>query len=595
MKKIFLFAFLFLTFNLVPPAQAKDQDFPTLPAFGEKEKSSDKKNYIEGEVIVKYKDSKRQKSFENKIKENKRYSDLEIKNKINNKRNISLLKDRSKKTEELINELKNNPDIEIIEPNFKRSKFFTPSDAYFSYQWSLRNTGQSIEEVFGTLDADIDADEMWDIESLASTETIVAVIDDGVDYNHPDLINNMWDGSSCVDESENPIIGGCPNHGWDYQNNDNDPYFNEHGTFVSSIIASQSDNSSGIAGISRYNKIKVMAIKFDFEDTFSELRAIDFAINNGAKVINASYGGDGYSQIEKNLIESFNGIFVAASGNLSNNNDAYPQYPCSYNSANIICVASSDQNDNLSDFSNYGPTTVDIMAPGENMIGVYLGTYYIGAGTSIATPLVAGTTALLYAHDPGASINKIRETLLKSSDHFSDNTTIACGRRLNTKKSLNSLIFNEIPFESCAPSTKPIYRFWSDQNQGHFYTSSEEEKNMVINNYDDYIWRYEGVAFNSLISGKPVYRFWSDKNQHHFYTANEEEKNMVINNYDDYIWRYEGIAYYLPEISAKPIYRFWSDQNQSHFYTANEEERNTVINNYDDYIWRYEGVAFYAY
>jgi hypothetical protein len=143
--------------------------------------------------------------------------------------------------------------------------------------------------------------------------------------------------------------------------------------------------------------------------------------------------------------------------------------------------------------------------------------------------------------------------------------------------------------------SNPVYRFWSDQNQGHFYTSSEEEKNMVINNYDDYIWRYEGVAFNSLISGKPVYRFWSDKNQHHFYTANEEEKNMVINNYDDYIWRYEGIAYYLPEISAKPIYRFWSDQNQSHFYTDSEEERNNVINNYDDYIWRYEGVAFYAY
>ena len=148
---------------------------------------------------------------------------------------------------------------------------------------------------------------------------------------------------------------------------------------------------------------------------------------------------------------------------------------------------------------------------------------------------------------------------------------------------------------SSEESTKPIYRFWSDQNQGHFYTSSEEEKNMVINNYDDYIWRYEGVAFNSLIIGKPVYRFWSDKNQHHFYTANEEEKNQVIDNYDDYIWRYEGIAYYLPEISAKPIYRFWSDQNQSHFYTASEEERNTVINNYDDYIWRYEGVAFYAY
>ncbi len=129
-----------------------------------------------------------------------------------------------------------------------------------------------------------------------------------------------------------------------------------------------------------------------------------------------------------------------------------------------------------------------------------------------------------------------------------------------------------------------IYRFWSDQNQSHFYTASEEEKNHVINAYDDKVWRYEGAAYSvhaSQIAGTiPVYRFWSDQNQSHFYTASEEEKNHVINAYDDKVWRYEGAAYYIyPSqiANSNPVYRFWSNDTQSHFYTASEEEKNLLM------------------
>jgi len=147
----------------------------------------------------------------------------------------------------------------------------------------------------------------------------------------------------------------------------------------------------------------------------------------------------------------------------------------------------------------------------------------------------------------------------------------------------------------------PIYRFWSKKNQSHFYTASEAEKNLVISKYDDYVWKYEGVAYNAVASNTqnatPIYRFWSKKNQSHFYTASEAEKNLVINKYDDNVWHYEGVAYYAyptPQPNTKPVYRFWSKKNQSHFYTASEAEKDLIINKYDDYVWHYEGVAWHV-
>ncbi len=146
-----------------------------------------------------------------------------------------------------------------------------------------------------------------------------------------------------------------------------------------------------------------------------------------------------------------------------------------------------------------------------------------------------------------------------------------------------------------------LYRFWSKKNKSHFYTANEKEKNYIIAHYDDYVWKYEGVAndvFTTQVpNSTPVYRFWSKKNKGHFYTASEEEKNYVINHYDDYIWKYEGIAYYAyptQQPNTKPIYRFWSKKNKHHFYTASEEEKNLVISKYDDYVWKYEGMAWYV-
>jgi uncharacterized protein YqjF (DUF2071 family) len=346
-----------------------------------------------------------------------------------------------------------------------------------------------------------------------------------------------------------------------------------------------------------------MGVKFDF-DLFSEIDAIQFAHQNGAKVINASYSGADYSALEKQSIESFSGIFVAASGNASENNDAYPQYPCSYNSANIICVASSDQKDNLSDFSNYGPTTVDIMAPGENILSVFQGEledsssrddYAFVSGTSLAAPMVSGITALLYAHQPTASISTIRETLLKSSDHFSDySNNIYCGRRLNAKKSLQSIINNEIPVEACK---YPTYRFWNFYGGNHFYTANTDERDYIVKNHS-YLWGFEGTAFlvykNEIVNTKAVFRFWNIYGGNHFYTANTDERDYIVKNHSD-IWKLEGIAFFVytdKTTENKPVYRFWQIKTGDHFYTANTDEKDYIIKNHSD-IWKLEGIAFF--
>jgi hypothetical protein len=139
-----------------------------------------------------------------------------------------------------------------------------------------------------------------------------------------------------------------------------------------------------------------------------------------------------------------------------------------------------------------------------------------------------------------------------------------------------------VPQSTVANST-PVYRFWSKKHKGHFFTASEEEKNLVINKYDDYVWKYEGVGYNVFKTQQPgtvpVYRFWSAKNKHHFYTASEEEKNLVINKYDDYVWKYEGIAWYTypsKQDNTVPLYRFWHPTNKSHFYTTSEEEKDSL-------------------
>jgi len=314
------------------------------------------------------------------------------------KQNVAVMKIKDgKKVADKIKALKNDQNVESVQPNFKYSPTaISPGDdTNYANQWGLNNTGQtlSIDEILGygskinhtykgTADADIDAPEAWAVNE-GDNSKIVAVIDTGVAYNHPDLVNNMWDGSSCVDENGDAIQGGCPNHGWDFDTDsisgitgDNDPspghyamgwfgpeyYYSSHGTHVAGIIAGE-DNNTGIIGVAPHAQI--MAVKTADLYTDEIVKGIAFAQNNGAQIINASWGGGETDPVLKDAIANFDGLFVAAAGN---EGWGAGIYPCAEDLDNIICVAATDQNDKLTYWSNYSDTDVDVAAPGDNIL-----------------------------------------------------------------------------------------------------------------------------------------------------------------------------------------------------------------------------------
>lgn len=337
-----------------------------------------KKDYVDGEILVKYKN--------NKIDLNTSSGRATALNFINSKslekkedlrkNNISVLRIKDTKTvEQKVAELKSDPNVEYAQPNFQYyTTVINTNDTNRGLLWGLDNTGQSVNGVSGTSNADIDAPEAWAIsEATTSAPVIVAVIDGGVAYNHPDLIANMWDGVNCKDENGN-ALGGC-NHGYDYQDNDKTPLptDNSHGTHIAGIIAAVKNNSKGTIGVAP--QAKIMVIKTSLT-TADNVKSINFAKQNGAKIINASWAGPNFDQALKDAIEAFPGIFVAGAGNCGDvstfslcgcTSQNQILYPASYDSSNIISVAATDQNDTLATFSNYGTTSVDVGAPGTNI------------------------------------------------------------------------------------------------------------------------------------------------------------------------------------------------------------------------------------
>lgn len=614
-----------------------------------KKSENKEKNYKEGEILVKFKDKEKLNQKIENINQGQEQRNLAKVNKEIGDTKIVLIKSENKKTEELLKEFENDENIEIAEPNYKREFAYVPDDSYFFYQWAHRNTGQIVNGTAGTSDADADITEAWDIESALSDEIIVAVIDSGVRHTHTDLTYNMWDGSVCFDKDNVLVSGGCPNHGWDYENGDDDPDDdNGHGTFVASIIGSTTDNSSGIAGLSRYNKLKIMALRFDlYVDT--EIDAINFAKNNGAKVINGSFSGSGYSALEKSAIDNFPGVFAAAAGNggddyIGDNNETTPQYPCNYTSTNIICVGASDQDDVITDFSNYGTTSVDLTAPGSNIVGYSYDasggwTYYVGDGTSFASPIVAGAAGLLYSQDNALTPTENKSLILDYVDIIpSLSTKVVTSGRLNINTSLNALLGDSLPPQrsggqpsgslssgttattislttnenaTCKYSTNSGIAY--DSMTSTFSTTGTTSHSQSVsglsdgNSYNYYVRCMDGLGNKNTsdfaisfsvnnISVKPVYRFYSQNNKSHFFTISTTEKDRIIATYPETEWRYEGVAYYVPETSTgnKPVYRFYSPSNKSHFFTASSTEKNRIIATYPETEWRYEGIAYYV-
>ena len=288
-------------------------------------------------------------------------------------------------TEEAMEFLKIFPEVKHVEPNYLYSPQNVPNDPRFGDLWYLYNLGQTVNGYAGAIGADIAAVEAWDYET-GSKDVVIAVIDSGVAFDHPDLNPNIWTNpgeipSNGIDDDKNGFIDDI--HGWDFVNDDSNPsdYSRDlsgdgHGTHVAGIIAARGDNGAGVTGVMW--KASIMALQiFDLFETNSFqsaiiqsiniLSAIEYAVNNGARIINCSFGGPSPSQFLFDAYDFANQkgvLVVVAAGNEGTNNDAFPVYPANYDLPNIISVAATDERDQLADYSNYGVKSVDLAAPG---------------------------------------------------------------------------------------------------------------------------------------------------------------------------------------------------------------------------------------
>ncbi|MFZ0063197.1 MAG: S8 family peptidase, partial [Pyrinomonadaceae bacterium] len=303
-------------------------------------------------------------------------------------------------------QLRLNPQVEFAEPNFVIEKSdLTPNDPSFNEQWALSNTGQN----GGQFGSDIAAPSAWQT-TTGSQATVVAVIDSGIDFTHPDLTTNEW-------TNPQPSSSGDLN-GWDYIR-DNGTIMDEqgHGTAIAGIIAAQGDNGTGISGVMWRASLMSLRVldNTGTGDVADAVEAIDYASTHGAQVINISWGTSGESLILKEAIEraiSRGVIVVCSAGNNSQNVDSTPYYPASFNIPDLIVVASSDNFDQLASWSNWGADRVTIAAPGTNILTTRMGGgYWLTTGTSASAPLVSGVAGLIKSVRPAANSGQVETAL----------------------------------------------------------------------------------------------------------------------------------------------------------------------------------------
>lgn len=379
--------------------------------------------------------------------------------------------------EQAIDELQNSSYVAYAEPNYIISLSIpalpeapgpeqagiesvsgAPNDPRFSEQWALQNTGQT----GGASGSDINAITAWGM-STGSDSIVVAVIDTGVDYTHPDLAQNIWTNpgeiaGNGIDDDGNGYIDDV--HGYDFINNDNDPMDdNGHGTHCAGVIGAVGNNGVGISGVNQ--KVKIMPLKFLKKDgngdTAASLNAIAYARKMGANVISCSWGGTARSQALADAIAATNKLIVCAAGNSGTNNDVIPHYPSGFDSSQIVAVAASDASDGIPSYSNYGQISVDVAAPGDWILSTYptaLGYQYIKMkGTSMATPHVSGLAALLLSKNPALSPDQLKQLIISNVDQvpaFSGKTV--SGGRIDAGKTLSAAGGGPTP----TPTTTPV-------------------------------------------------------------------------------------------------------------------------------------------
>ena len=298
-------------------------------------------------------------------------------------------------------------------------------------QWALKNTGQT----GGTPDADLDGLEAWALGTGAGQT--VAVIDSGADLDHPDLDANLQPGVDYVEPSTPPEDTSG------------------HGTHVSGIIAAEYDNGIGVAGLAHGAKVVPLRVMSGFNGSLQRiLDAFEYAGSSGARVANASLGTVPITDAEDaaQIRDLFNAVmarhpdtlYVVAAGNSANNNDARPVFPCNATAANLVCVAASDDNDAMTEFSNYGQQSVDVFAPGDEIFSTWKGDTYADAdGTSMAAPQVSAIAALVLSAAPNLPTAALKEAIFETGEVPTGPDLTVTHRRVNALAALEWLGVDE--------------------------------------------------------------------------------------------------------------------------------------------------------
>lgn len=372
--------------------------------------------------------------------------------------------------------LERDPNVLYAEPNLVRRSDATTNDSFLRALWGLDNTAQDVRGFTGTADADVDGPEAWDLET-GDSSVVVAVVDTGVDYTHPDLDGNIRSNpdevaGNGIDDDLNTKIDDV--RGWDFvgepvpgggpRTEDNDPQDPEgHGTHVAGTVGAEGNNGTGVTGVNQ--DVSLMPLRvLDESGSGTVADVVDgyaYAAREGADVINASLGGSGRSRTEADFFNTNPAVvFVTAAGNEGTDNDEEPRFPCNQPQENVICVAASGQSDQLPSFSNRGRDNVDLAAPGENILSTYpvaltgagFAPYAFLDGTSMATPHVAGAAALVKARFPSASVLEVRNRLLATVDAKPafDCRTFT-GGRLSVFRALSASASGPVSQASCVP------------------------------------------------------------------------------------------------------------------------------------------------
>ena len=339
----------------------------------------------------------------------------------------------------LLRRLRGDSRVRYAEPDFLVKESEQPNDPLYAQQYALDQPATAIGDVAAPL--------AWDRTTQCSK---IAVLDSGVDKDHPDLRPNLW-----INSGEKSGNGKDDDH-----NGYADDYYgvnilkgkgsglddNGHGTHVAGIIAAVGDNAAGVSGICW--KASVMSVKFldsrGRGGTSDAVEAIEYAVHEGAKIINCSFGTSSKSSALQGAVQfakDKGALLVVAAGNDGENLEQHPAYPASFTDGNILTVAASTRTDTLASFSNYGSKSVDVAAPGDKILSTLRGGGYGDkSGTSMAAPLVAGAAAMLRKADSSATYGELRTALRQHVDKPPAlNGKVLYGGRMNARLALDAI------------------------------------------------------------------------------------------------------------------------------------------------------------